>query len=205
MTITNGYATLAQAKDHKRISSTDATDDGVIEGMVEDASRLIDAICNRWFYTYTQTRTFDVPSSRELRLDADLLAITTLTNGNGDVIAAADYNLIPKNSPPYYAVRLKELSTTAWRFSSTYGAELVITIAGSWGFVDRTAIDPVSVRAINATKRACLDIAAMWYEERFGQNTGGVATITGAGVVITPQGAVPKSAWQLIAPYIRRF
>ena len=45
----------------------------------------------------------------------------------------------------------------------------------------------------------------MWYEQRFGENTGGVATVTGAGVVITPQGAIPKSAWQLIAPFIRRF
>ena len=205
MTITNGYATLAQAKDLKRITSTDTTDDATIELMIEDASRLIDAICNRWFYAYTQTRYFSVPASRELRMDTDLLAITTLTNGNDDVITSGNYHLLPKNVPPYYAVLIKDLSTVIWQPSTSTGSEWVISIAGTWGYVDRSATDPVSVRVIDATRRACLEIVEMWYEQRFGENTGGVATVTGAGVVITPQGAIPKSAWQLIAPFIRRF
>jgi len=42
MAITNGYCTLEEFKDDKRITSDDAADDGVIEGIIEDASRMID-------------------------------------------------------------------------------------------------------------------------------------------------------------------
>lgn len=204
MSITNGYATLAEAKAHKRITSTDATDDTVIESLVEDASRLIDAITNRWFYAYTQTRYFDVPSGRELCFDADLVAVTTLTNGDGTVIASTEYNLQPINETPAYALRLKDLTTVSWQPSSTYGSQKVISIAGSWGYVDRTATTPWAARVILNTKRACLSIFGQIYEERFGTNTAGAVTVTAAGVVITPYGAVPKAAYQLIAPYIRR-
>jgi len=38
------------------------------------------------------------------------------------------------------------------------------------------------------------------YHRRFGSNVEGAATITGAGVVITPQG-IPKSAWDVIKTY----
>lgn len=205
MAIVNGYCTLTQAKNFKRITSTDATDDSVIEEMIEEASRLIDAICNRWFYAYTQTRYFDVPRGRELCLDSDLLAITTLTNGDSTTIASTEYNLQPKNSPPYYAVVLKPGSTTVWQPSTSGGYnEKVISIAGSWGFVDRTAADPVSDRVIKATRKACLVIFGNAYGERFGDNTGGQVTVTAAGVVITPYGAIPKAAYQAIAPYVRK-
>lgn len=199
MTITNGYASLAQFKSLKSITSTDATDDTLIEELVTRASRTCDGLTGKWYYGHTQTRYFDIPSGRELKLDAPVVAVTTLTNGDGAVIASGEYNLWPKNGPSHRSVRLKELSTTSWQPSTTYGGEAVIAVAGSWGYVDRAATDPESMALIIATETATLQIALNWYLERKGSAQGQVQ-ITAAGVVITPYGAIPKTAWELLMP-----
>ena len=163
MAITNGYCTLAQFKPYANISSTNATDDGAIELIIEDASRFIDNETGRTFYARTETKYYSVPeeASRELRVDDDLLTITTLTNGDGDTIASDYYNLIPKNSDPKYAILLKESGDYWWTFDSDGNAEYVITIAGTWGFA---AAAPHNVRS------ACMQIALSMYQGRFDEN-----------------------------------
>jgi hypothetical protein len=49
-------------------------------------------------------------------------------------------------------------------------------------------------------RMACLEIVKSAYSRRFGTNTTGTATITGAGVVITPE-EVPAFAWNIINTY----
>lgn len=205
MTITNGYCTLQELKDLKRITSTDATDDAVIEKLIEDASRMIDAVCGRWFYAATQTRRFDVPDSSVLRFDEDLLSITTLTNGDGATIASTEYVFKPANSYPKYLLMLLPTSTVTWQLTSAGNELQAISVAGSWGYVDRTAIDARSVRVINNTRRACLEIAHMKYQQRMGQNVTGSVVVTPSGVVQTPEGAMPKAAYDAIEPYVRLF
>jgi hypothetical protein len=51
-------------------------------------------------------------------------------------------------------------------------------------------------------KGACLEIANSAYKRRFGENVSGVATVTGAGVVITPQD-IPSGARAVIKRYAR--
>lgn len=204
MTITNGYATVAQFQRFKGITNADALDDAEIEAMIEEASRMIDAVCSRWFYAYSQTRYYDVPEGRELFLEGDdLLTVTTLTNGDTTVLTTADYYLLPRNDSPKYAVVLKESSTYLWEEDSSGNAEGAITIAGTWGFVSRAAADPQSARVIDNTRRACLMICKQWMEERFGVNVGGNVYITAGGVVQSPAGAIPKAAYDMIKPYIR--
>lgn len=203
MAITNGYATLAQFKSLKTITSTDATDDTLIEELITRASRACDGLTGQWFYGATQTRLFDVPEYRELKLDAPLLTVTTLTNGDGTVIASTEYNLWPINGPSHRSLKLKELSTTWWQPSTIYGREAVISVAGSWGYVSRVATDPESVAIITGTETATLQIALNWYLERKG-NAQGQVQVTAAGVVITPYGAIPKTAWELLMPYRTR-
>lgn len=206
MTITNGYATLDQFKALKDISSNDAADDLYIEDLIERASRMIDSICGRWFYADTQTRYYDVPvpASRELVLDADLLTVTTLTNGDDSVIASTEYNLWPLNGYPKRSIKLKGSSVYYWAMDSAADIEGVITVAGTWGFVDRTATDAVSARVIQNTQYAALNIAHMWYHDRFGRNSAGQTIVTPAGIIQTPAGAIPRSAWEAIKPYIER-
>lgn len=187
---TNGYATLAEFKVEKDLKSEDATDDTSIEDIIEAASRFIDTETGRTFYARTETRYYDVPSGRELRVDDDLLTITEdgLTNGDGTAIADTEYHLIPKNVSPKFAIRLKSTSSIFWLPDSSGDTELVISVAGTWGWM-ATHDDRI--------KRACLMIATDYYDKREGQGVAGVATITGAGVVIKAAG-VPVAAMKLI-------
>lgn len=205
MPIVNGYSTLAEFKALlvSQNLPANATDDTVIEDLITDASRLIDNIANRTFYLRTETHYFDQPAGRQIMLDDDLLAVTTLTNGNSTVIAAANYILLERGRLPYWGLRLKEYSTVAWAPDSSGNTEQVVSLLGSWGYVDRAASDAESVRIVSLTHRACLDIALMKYRERTGQNIGGAVQITAAGLVITPQGAIPKSARDALDGLVR--
>jgi hypothetical protein len=51
MAIANGYATLSQVKAAARIGTADTVDDSLLELSIEAASRLIDAVCERRFFT----------------------------------------------------------------------------------------------------------------------------------------------------------
>lgn len=200
MTIANGYATLNEFKAYQTARGqtmvADANDDAVIEDMIEAASRFIDRKSGRTFYARSETRYFDVPAdgNRLLKLDDDLLTISTLTNGDGSVLSATiDYSKVPKNIPPYYAIRLKQSSANYWEPDGNGNTEDVITIVGTWGYSSTTPDD---------IKEACLMIAASLYKRRYGENLSSISTITAAGVVITPQD-VPSIAWQTIYFYRR--
>ena len=191
MSITNGYATLNDYRQYQDIDSADQADDTVIELMIESASRYIDGQTGRKFYARTETRYFDVPSGRELRFDDDLISITTLTNGEGTEIGSDEYNFIPRNTTPYYGLKLKEASTYYWLPDSDSNYEGVISIAGSWGWASAVPAD---------IKSATLEIAQTAYRRRSGQNTEGVARVTAAGVVLSPRD-IPAYAMAVIAKY----
>lgn len=165
-------------------------DDHTIGQILDAASAYIDRHTRRRFEAVTATRYYDVPRGRELRLDADLLAITTLTNGDGTVIASGDYLLIPQNAEPYYAIRLKAASGLAWMADADGETDGVISVAGSWGYSSEPPED---------IQMACLLIARNIYRSRTGE-TEGAATVTGAGVVITPQ-SVPALAAEILSKY----
>lgn len=193
--ITNGYTTRQEVLDLLKAESTDALDDTVIDVLITEASRWIDHYTGRRFYSSTETHYFDVPDGRLLLLDDDLISVTTLTNGDTTVLTTADYMLLPYNVTPYYGIRLKESSSYIWEVDSNNNRERVITIAGAWGY---TATCPADVEV------ACQLICVSLYRNRFGPNTTGAATLTAAGVVITPQD-IPASAIGLLRPYVRTF
>jgi len=212
MAITNGYATQREFLDEVALLTgynPHVIDDAVIDGFITDASRLVDAACaGRWFYSASETRKYDVPvpapgATRQLLLDADLLTITTLTNGDATVIASADYILLPANAPSKYAIRIKPSATIAWEPDTNGNLEQVISVVGTWGYVNRSLTDPKSVEIVRNTHRACLSIAKSLYQKRFGQGVEGVAQMTPAGVVITPQG-IPRDAWEAIKGYAKQ-
>jgi len=86
MPITNGYATLEEVKKAARI--TDAIDDSLLEISVESVSRMIDAYCERRFFTNgTETRFFTATDSYNCNVD-DIAgtAITVETSAGLDGI-----------------------------------------------------------------------------------------------------------------------
>jgi hypothetical protein len=193
MTITNGYATLAAYKTWGKITSTDATDDTVIESIIEGVSRYIDSRTGRTFYARTETRYYDVPADRgrSLMLDDDLLTVTTLTNGDSDTIAATEYHLLPKNITPKREIRLTKTTTEYWDTDSEGDDEWVISVAGTWGYASATPHD---------IREACYLITQSFYKRRFGENISSSVKVTGAGVVITPQD-VPSAAADILNRY----
>ena len=191
MTISNGYCTLIEYKLFADVDSTEADDDTAIESIIEGVSRYIDLKTQRTFYAVTATRYYDRPSSRELELDEDLLTITELLNGDDVEISSDDYNLIPINDPPYRAIRLKQTSTIFWALDSDGNSEFVIDVAGTWGYMTNHNDD---------IREACLMITQSFVKRRFGENMSGIAKVTAAGVVITPQD-VPSAAADIINHY----
>jgi hypothetical protein len=200
----NEYATLAQFKALPSITSSDSTDDALISVILTRASREIDSYCGgrRFFKTATETRRYNTPSSAQLDLDDDLLALTTLTNGDASVIAASNYFLDPVNDLPYHMITLKRSSGLVFMLDSGGNYEQAITVLGDWGYVDRSASDARSLRVISDTETACLIIAEAMYKKRYGQSVESVATVTGAGVVLSPRG-IPTDAKLLIDNYVR--
>lgn len=110
--VTNGYCTVQQVKDALRI--TDAVDDSLIEIAIEAASREIDALCQRVFYSETATRTYRADDAFLLQTD-DIISVTTIKTSQtlswDTTWGAADYQLEPVNgiagglTQPYTRVR----------------------------------------------------------------------------------------------------
>jgi len=256
----NLYATLSDYKAYKvgrnQTASLDGADDAVIVDLLEKASRYIDEQTTREFYPVVQTRLYDIPQDNLLWLDADLLAVITLTNGDATTITTTDYSLLDPNLTPYYALKLKDISAVAWESNSSQSSEQVISLKGFWGhrrkysqrawvslgtlgaaISDTTTlaftmtadhsvvpghivkidnelynINTVATNTVTPFQRGdngsdaathsngatvygwnaecameTLALAVNLYEGRFGRSTGESATVTAAGVVITPK------------------
>jgi hypothetical protein len=125
--------------------------DAGLESTIEAVSRWIDSYTGRTFYSRTaETRRFDVPDVGDkhlLMLDDDLISVTTLTNGDAEVLTTADYVLLPANGTPKYAIKIKDISSKFWSYNSDNSTEQVITVVGSWGY---SATAPLPV------KEACI-------------------------------------------------
>lgn len=190
----NEYATLAEYKDYAKVTGADTSRDDSFNILIEGASRYFDVETLRTFYARTETRKFDLPSGRELKLDDDLLTITTLTNGDDTAISSSDYILLPNNYTPKRSIKLIQSSSVLWVSDSSGNTEQIIDVAGTWGFV---ATHPPNV------KTAVLEIAKGFVDRRKGKNITSVVQITGAGVVISPRD-VPQTAQAIINHYKKR-
>jgi hypothetical protein len=198
MTITNGYATLAEYKAWNTIDTTNASDDVVIEQIIESISRQIDSICGRVFYVTTATvRYFNTDDSDVLYTD-DISAATSFelaTDIDGDGIyetvwASTDYNLLPYQITrgwPYNGI--ERAVNSVYSLSRAPRGNKVTAL---WGW----AAVPSDI------KTACLIGVDAEYHARNGQNLSTDTNITAAGVVITPRG-LPRSAMDKLAPYKR--
>jgi len=272
MAIINGYLTLAEYKrvaDIDDSTDSDATDDLVIEDLIEEASRFFDDETCRTFYPRVETRYHDVPSDgRELWLNDDLLEIIDTTNGDDSSIDDSSYLLVPRTDTPHYAIKIIQSSSETFETDSAGNSEDVIEIEGIWGYhtnytqrawiTGSTVSDDSDVGATDTTiavtsgtlfdagqliriddeiirvtavstndltvvrgengstaaahddasvvyiwsphrpvKTACRSIVMNEYKRRFGENTSASATVTGAGVVLTPD-SIPASAARII-------
>lgn len=271
--LVNSYATLTDYKAYVtargQTAGTDATDDGVIQDLLNAASRFIDLQSRRRFYPSIESHLFDIPDGRDVYLDDDLLAVTTFSNG--DNTAITDYILKGRNTP-YWCISLRDTANVTWETNTGGSSEQVISVLGTWGYHDQysqrawlqvdtlsAAITDTSTLAFTTTsnntlvagniikigseimnihtasghnitaltrgdngstaathlinapiyawqpmpgaKQSCIEIANSSYQKRFGRNTGESATVTAAGVVLTPKD-IPATAQAFISSMV---
>jgi hypothetical protein len=139
MAIANGYASLTQIKAAARI--TDAVDDSLLEMAVESASRMIDAECDRNFYS-SGTATRDFTPNDLYTVDTDDLTtiVSVKLDDTGDLtfpitIAVTDYQTEPLNQRvsgnPYPIYRLRMIGDY---LLPIWGNQATVRIQGVYGF-----------------------------------------------------------------------
>lgn len=193
MAITNGYATLSEAKARLGIPVADTGDDSIIENIVEAASRQIDKFCNRQFFqNVAQVRYYTAASDVLVFIDDCVSISAVATDRNldrtwGTVVAVSDTELAPLNASvlgfPYTELRMKPLASNEFDL----GLDL-IKITGTWGW-------PAVPDAVN---EACLLLTSRLFRRKdspFGVTGGGEV---GTQIVIS---GVDPDIQNLLAPY----
>jgi RimJ/RimL family protein N-acetyltransferase len=195
--VTNGYCTLSEVKLmlSEAGMNTNAGDDAVIEDIIEAASRHIDNETRRRFYSTSADETRYYQTTNPVRVFTDDILTVTSIKLDGDydrtyetTLAATDYILCPDNAllngEPYTFIEKDPLGNHGFP-SNRKGIQII----GTFGY-STTAPDDI--------KQACIGITVSLYQSRRGMGVEGVATVTGAGVVITPRD-VPQFAAKIIA------
>lgn len=156
MAITNGYCTLNQIKAAVRL--TDALDDALLEMAVESASRMIDAECDRNFYSAgTATRDF-VPNDSYVVDTDDLTSIVTVKlDDAGELtfpitLAVSDYQTEPVNQKVSgNAFPITRLRMIGDHLLPVWGKQATVRIEGVYGFTP-TPIQVVQATVIQASR-----------------------------------------------------
>lgn len=156
MAITNGYATLQQIKAAVRI--TDAVDDALLEMAVEAASRMIDAECDRNFFS-SGTATRDYVPNDSYVVDTDdltqIISVKIDDAGEGTfpiTLQASDFQAEPVNqrvSGNFFPVtRLRMIGD--YLLPIWYG-QATVRIEGVYGFTP-TPIQVTQACVIQASR-----------------------------------------------------
>ena len=126
------YIATADVKTYLGISGSG--DDALISALVSAAQSAVDAYFRRTFEASADaTRYFDAVADvrgRTLMLGDDLCSITSVTNGNGNLVTG--YVTEPRNTAPYYALTIKSNVAENWTYSSY--PENAITVVGKWAY-----------------------------------------------------------------------
>ena len=132
-------------------------DDTLMLDIIRSVSNDIAHAAHRAFSPRVETRYFDYRRDVDgayLYFDADLLDLTTLTNGDSTTISSAAYVFEPRNMYPRYALKLINSSGVYWTYNQD--TENAISIAGVWGYHTDygNAWQSVDTLAANATSNA---------------------------------------------------
>lgn len=126
------YTTLTAVKRLKGIATVQTVDDDVLIDDIHQASGFIDIWSTRHFVPYVFAKSLDASHVSGYDLDTrdDLLAVTTVTNGDGEVIDSSSYNLRPDNIYPKRKIELISSGAVVWGLQYN---ESRIVINGIWG------------------------------------------------------------------------
>lgn len=192
------YLDLPDAKAY--IGNTQPNDDDIIGRLIVAAQAFIEGPqgAQRVYEASEETtRSFDAAldvDGRLLYLDADLCQITSITNGDGQLVSASQYVCETaggeRNKTPWRRILLRSTATVSWLASATTGPENAIVIVGRWGY----SLTPPA-RIVQLTR----EIVAFLYRRRSASGDADRPLLTGDGVTILPS-ALPRGIMlQLLA------
>jgi hypothetical protein len=195
VSITNGYATLAELKAALRIS--DYIDDAALERSVEGASRRIDGVCDRRFYLDATASARIYRATSPWRVDVDDIGTTTglvvRTDGDGSgtyatTWASTDYELGPLNAlaqgRPANQVHAVEV------LFPTHVMPSPVQVTARWGWPS----------VPDAIREATILLAGRMFKRQ--DSLLGVAGVGDLGAL--PVMRFDSDIEELVAPYVRR-
>lgn len=126
--------TLDYVRQHRRLTSTETTDNALLQSLISEASADFQRATDRMCMPYTATHTFDYQAPYKLDLRGyDLCAVTTLTNGDGAAVSSGNYALRSPNLYPKWRVEITANASVTFTWDDT--PQEAISIAGVWGYV----------------------------------------------------------------------
>jgi hypothetical protein len=181
------YTVLNDLKAYLGISGVG--EDAILTAAINGAQAAIESYTLRRFEAAADTTHYlvNVDGGR-LWLDDDLCQITSVTNGDGVLVASTNYNPAPRNRTPYYALDLKSTSTVAW--DAITGE---IAVVGRWA---------ASTSAPAHVVQACLILAAYLYRRKDNALDGDRAIMTTGGTALPI--AMPRDVRDLLIGEVRR-
>lgn len=174
-------------------------DDTLLADLIDRAQKGIDSYTGRTFEDpgADATRYFTVGVDTDglyLYFDEDIYSITTVKsnadNASPTTITSSEYVTIPRNTTPYYGIKILTSSNEYWDY--TDDPENGIEITGRWAYSSVAPADVV---------QACARWAAYMYRQKDAQ-VFDVTAIPDAGVITIPQG-IPVDVKMLLDPYIK--
>ncbi len=132
---TGDYETRANVKLISNIPSDDTTRDALIDYLIPNVSREIDAHCHRHFYEIEEERTFDFQGYWKMWLRGDLHSLTSVTCNDGTVLDTDNLFLRPQAGPPYRWLEINRAVGIGFRYLTT--PQDAIVVDGSWGYLQR--------------------------------------------------------------------
>lgn len=187
------YLSVSALKTHLGISET--TDDVLLEDIIDGCKSIIDGQLGMTFEAATNTsRTFDAirdVDGYDLLLDYPLCSINSITNGDGTTVTTAQYTTEPRNSTPYFRIRL--LSSTGILWTYVTNPENAITVSGKWAYSTTVPTDVAFLTRL---------LAQHFYRQR--DNAGElISTVITGGTTVLPAN-LSDQVMKLAKRYMRR-
>lgn len=188
------YLEVEELKQYLNLNNT--SQDEIIESMILASQDYVEHKTHRIFASEADDTRYFNPltdaygGSRVLRINEDLISITSITNGDGEVVSSSDYSLIQiKNH--IIEVSLKRSTGLFWTYDED--PENAITIVGRWAY---SLTPPNDI--VQATKR----LASYLFWQKDNANDLDRPFILGQITAMPP--AMPRDVERILGRYIRR-
>jgi hypothetical protein len=195
------YITVAQFKTNLGI--TDSTDDAIIQVWINCAQKTIDSYTGRTFEAAADSTKKFTPLREDwggtlwwdgvtLGLQLDLCQLTSITNGDGNLIPTTAVVLLPQNMSVKTAIKIKSNTQYVWTYTGS--PDESISIVGRWAY---------SITAPDDIVGTCYELAKYLYQNRESNPSSSQQIISADGVALAPN-EIPRTIISLMSPYVRR-